>query len=117
MFAQSGDVVSDKRHAANMDKNQPGIVAALRKMGYSVELNHNDIVVGIRGASYWYEIKDPSKAIKKDGTWRKGALRPSQVRLQAEFRGHYEIVTTLEQILADIKKNELRVLDALIFDR
>ena len=45
-----------------VDANQPDIVKELRKLGYSVELDHDDIIVGHNGRTYWYEIKTGPKS-------------------------------------------------------
>ncbi len=88
--------MSRNRYAARIDANQPEIVKQLRELGYSVELNHDDILVGIDGVTYWYEIKTSAKA----------QVKPSQIKLLDNWQGHYKIVWSLEMILADIKKNE-----------
>lgn len=75
-----------------IDANQPEIVKTLRKMGISVELNHDDILVGYNGKTYWYEIKTSEKSDIKD----------SQIKLLAEYKGHYKIVWSVEMILDDI---------------
>jgi len=77
-----------------IDANQPEIVKNLRKMGFTVELDVNDILVGTQGRTFWYEIKN------KDGRNRK---QKSQEELEQTWRGHYKIVWNLEEILADIK--------------
>ncbi len=95
--------MTHKRFANKVDANQPHIVTTLRGIpGVTVELDHDDILVGYQGRTYWYEIKDPDKTLKKDGTWRKGALKKSQIRIESEFTGHYKIVTDVDQILDDM---------------
>lgn len=94
--------MSSLRRAKKIDVNQTDIVKDLRKMGYSVALDHDDVLVGAHGKTYWFEIKDPAKTLKKDGSFRAGALKDSQIKLQDEWRGHYSVVTTLEQILGEI---------------
>jgi hypothetical protein len=90
------------RTAAKVDANQNQIVEDLRKIpGLSIELGHDDILVGWQGRTYWYEIKNPEKANKK-GEVYPSAIKPDQKRLIAEFKGHYKIVTTTEEILDDI---------------
>ena len=79
-----------------IDANQPEIVKTLRAMGISVELDHDDILVGYKGKTYWYEIKTGEKAKIKD----------SQIKLLAEYKGHYKIVWSVDMILEDIKFNE-----------
>ncbi len=85
--------MSKFRRAAKVDANQPAIVDELRKRGYSVEVGHDDILVGRNGRTYWYEIKTDEKAAVKD----------TQIKLQENFKGHYAIVWTIEMILEDIK--------------
>jgi len=88
----------------NTDNNQPEIVRALRKIpGLSVETGHDDIIIGYKGRNYWYEIKNPAE-VKKDGTpvKRKNKTYDKQMNLQANFTGHYAIVTTVDQILEEI---------------
>lgn len=85
-----------------IDSNQPDIVKALRSIpGVTVEPDHDDIIVGFRGATYWFEIKEPG-AVGKDGRVRPSELRPSQQRLLATFTGHYQVVWCLDQILQAI---------------
>jgi len=79
-----------------IDANQPGIVKELRKLGYSVELDHDDIIVGHNGRTYWYEIK----------TGPKSDIKPSQIKLLDEFKGHYKIVWSTQMIIDDIKELE-----------
>lgn len=77
-----------------IDTNQPQIVKELRALGYSVELDHDDILVGYRGKTYWFEIKTGPKAVIKD----------SQTKLLAEFKGHYSIAWSTEMIIEEINK-------------
>ena len=92
------------RQAAKVNENQKDIVDELRKEpGISVELGHDDIIVGYKGRNYWYEIKDPAKTLDKDGRVKKNAIKPSQIKLLREYTGHYRIVWTLDEILHEIK--------------
>ena len=83
-----------RRRADRIDANQPEIVKELRDKGYSVELSHDDILVGYKGYTFWYEIKTGPKA----------KIKPSQLKLLDEWQGHYKIVWTAEMIINDIKK-------------
>ena len=84
--------MSKWRRAAKIDANQPEIVKALRKIpGVTVELGMDDILVGYKGKTFWYEIKVSEKA----------DVKPSQVKLNSDWRGHYKIVWSLEMILKD----------------
>ena len=94
--------MSKWRRAAKVDANQPDIVKALRKMpGVSVEVGHDDIIVGYRGLTYWYEIKEPG-TVCANGEIRESAKKPSQRKLEAEWTGHYRIITSIDDILSDI---------------
>lgn len=103
------------RRAAKVDDNQRGIVEALNAIpGVGCAVGHDDVLVGYRGQTYWFEIKRP-EAMRKDGTPRKGAIKPSQSTLKATWPGHYAIVSTLGEILREIGVEEhvLRSLDYL----
>tara|TARA_R100001377_G_scaffold13570_2_gene6855 strand:- start:972 stop:1256 length:285 start_codon:yes stop_codon:yes gene_type:complete len=89
------------RTAARIDSNQKSIVKKLRACGISVQTNMDDILVGYKGRNFQYEIKDP-KTLKKDGNFKAGTIKPSQIALQQKWKGHYSIVTTFEEILEDI---------------
>ena len=96
--------MSRNRHAARIDSNQREIVEQLRKIpGVKVELNHDDILVGYKGRTYWYEVKDPSTVSSKTGDVRQSEKKPSQIKLENEWTGHYRIIWKLEQILNEIK--------------
>lgn len=82
--------MSKFRRAARIDKNQNEIVEALRATpGVTVELGHDDILVGYEGRTYWVEIKSGPKA----------RIKPSQEKLLAEWKGQYNICWELDQIL------------------
>lgn len=70
----------------------------------TVEVGHDDILVGYMGRTYWYEIKSPD-CVKADGTLKAGALKDSQIALKKTWRGHYRIVWSLPQIISDINNN------------
>ena len=93
------------RWAANVDKNQNAICEALEKLGFSVEKGHDDILVGKHGKTWWFEIKSENAVSKKTGKVREKAKKKSQVRLDNEWKGHYKIVSSLDEILADIRNN------------
>jgi len=96
--------VSKYRRAAAIDENQPAIVKELRKLGYSVQTGMDDIAVGYNGKTYWFELKDPAKTLNKNGDYKAGAIKESQIKLHAEWKGHYSIVHSIEQILAELNK-------------
>jgi len=96
--------LSKYRQAAKVDTNQGDIVKNLRKLGYTVEVGHDDILVGDQGLTYWYELKQEDAISKKTGEVRPSEIKKSQRDLRDNWKGHYKIVWTLEQILTDIKK-------------
>jgi hypothetical protein len=98
------------RQDAKVDANQPGIVSKLRSIpGVTVELNHDDILVGYRNLTFWYEIKNPELACDKNGKIRESAIKPDQKRIRAEFTGHYKIVSSFEEIWEDIQNTIKRL--------
>jgi hypothetical protein len=85
--------MSKYRRAAKVDGNQAEIVKALRAIpGISVATRHDDILVGYRGRTYWYELK---KSVKAE-------VKPGQEMLRQTWQGHYAIVSSVEEILAEI---------------
>jgi hypothetical protein len=78
------------RRAAKVDANQPRIVAALRKLGFSVKTRVDDILVGGFGHNLWVELKSPGC---------ENRLKPSQERLLAEWEGAYMVTSELQDIL------------------
>ncbi len=92
----------DRYDRSKIDSNQQEIVKKLRSIpGVTVELNHSDFLLGYKGKTFWYECKTESP-YKANGELRKGALKDSQIKLLAEWEGHYKVVWTFEQILDEI---------------
>lgn len=91
------------RRAAKVDENQAGIVAALRKVGCSVQLLHMvgagcpDAMVGWNGDIFLLEIKDgakPPSARKRTGpqiTWH-DAWRGKPVAVVCNIREALEAI-------------------------
>ena len=94
--------MSKNRFSARTDVNEKDIVKDLRKLGYQVEVGHDDILVAANGKTLWFEIKDPKHVSKKTGQINESAKKPSQKRLEKDWQGHYKIVSSLEEILADL---------------
>jgi len=95
--------MSKFRRAAKVDLNQLIIVQALRSMpGVTVEVSHDDILVGYNNRTYWYEIKSNRAVSKKTGKVLESAKKKSQKRLEATWAGHYMIVSCLDEILEEI---------------
>lgn len=87
------------RRRGKVDRNQPEIVRALRQAGASVlsmsDLGDGapDIAVGLRGQTFFFEIKD-------------GLAKPSERRLTEQeklwhqnWRGHVEVVESVKDAL------------------
>jgi hypothetical protein len=88
---------------AKIDENQPEIVRALRKIpNLSVEVGHDDILIGYRGKTYWIEIKSPDEANKRTGKVFPSKIKDSQKDLLANWKGHYAICVNLDQIFKEI---------------
>lgn len=90
------------RRAAKVDVNQREMVALLRSVpGITVEVGHDDILVGHKGKTYWFEVKAPN-CVGKTGDIRESAKKESQKKLEKEWRGHYQIVWHVDQIMAEL---------------
>lgn len=78
--------------AARIDKNQPSIVAALRKLGATVLHLHTlgggapDLAVGYRGRNALIEIKDGDKPPSAQ------KLTPDEVEFHRDWRGQVAII-------------------------
>lgn len=85
------------RRAANVDCNQPEIVAALRGAGASVQLLHAvgcgcpDLLVGFRGENYLLEVKDGEKPPSER------LLTAAQEKWHATWRGRKTIVRSVAE--------------------
>ena len=88
------------RRAARIDRNQPEIVEALRKLGASVQPLHTahdgipDLLVGFQGRNFLLEVKDGTKPPSA----RK--LTSCQVQWPREWSGQAAIVTSTEEAIA-----------------
>jgi len=92
------------RRAAKVDANQAEIIAALRKIGATVQPLHAvgagcpDLLVGWRGMNSVLELKDGSKPPSA----RK--LTPDQMKWHAEWQGHVAVVETVEQAIEAVMR-------------
>jgi hypothetical protein len=94
--------MSKNRYSARADANQPEIVKQLREMGATVQTGMDDLLVGWKGKTFWFEIKDPEKTLTKKGEWTSTALKPAQIKLCDEWKGHYRVVHSIEQIIKEL---------------
>lgn len=92
------------RRAAKVDANQSEIIAALRRIGATVQPLHAvgagcpDLLVGWRGMTSLLEIKDGSKPPSA----RK--LTPDQVKWHAEWQGHVAVVESVKEAIEAIMR-------------
>lgn len=91
------------RQTGRTDQNQEDIVKKLIMAGISVEVGHDDVLCGYNGRTFWFEIKRPEQANKK-GMVFNSSKKDKQKRLEQKWKGHYKIVTTLQEILDEIMK-------------
>lgn len=101
--------MSRRWQTKNTDRNEKKIVAKLREIpGVMVETGHDDLLVGYKGRTYWFEVKNPNK-INKDGTvqrqGRRNKTQEKQDKLLQEWPGQYNLVWNLDQILTVIGLN------------
>ncbi len=88
-----------------IDSNQQSIVKALRQIpGVTVEVDHDDIILGYQGVTYWYEIKTPEAVSKRTGAVKASEITKTEAKRLATFTGHYRIVWDIRQILEEILK-------------
>lgn len=77
------------------DQNEPAIIAALRSVGASVVSlsipDGPDLLVGLRGKTYCFEIKTET-----------GKLRKGQKVFSQTWEGHYAVVRSVDEALAEI---------------
>ena len=76
---------------------------ALRAIyGVTVETDHDDIFVGYKKVNYWYELKSIDAISKKTGKVKESSKQKSQKILSETWKGHYKIVSSLDEILKDM---------------
>jgi Holliday junction resolvase len=95
--------------AAKVDANQPDIVGAFRRLGFSVAVTSKmgdgfpDLVVGRRGHNLLIEIKDGSKIPSKR------QLTPAQEEFHRAWRGRIRIVERIEDVIKIANDTDLPV--------
>lgn len=91
--------------AAKIDANQPEIVAALRKIGCTVQILSSvgkgcpDILVGYRGRNFLLEIKDGAKSVSAQ------KLTPDQVEWHDLWNGQVNVVNCVDQAIEIVTCN------------
>lgn len=95
--------MSKYRRAAKVDKNQGAVIKALLDInGVSVEADHDDLLVGYKGRTYWIELKSEDAVSKKTGKVLESKIKKSQKKIRAEWTGQYLITASLDEILDEI---------------
>ena len=61
------------------------------------------IIKKFKGKTFWYEIKNPNTVSKKTGKILDSAKKKTQIQLEHDWKGHYKIVSSLDEILEEIK--------------
>lgn len=88
-----------------VDANQPDIVRLFRQMGCSVLILSEvgkgcpDICVGYHGQNFLVEIKDGSKPLSKQ------KLTPDERKFFAEWRGHVEVIRSVDDVIRFIREH------------
>lgn len=76
--------------------------ALLSIPGVTVEKDHDDILVGWKGRTFWYEVKSDRAVSRRTGRVLDKEKRKSQRRLEDRWTGHYKVVSSLDEILKDM---------------
>ena len=86
-----------------VDNNQKKIVEKFRQLGASVQIlsmigkGCPDILVGLNGKNYLFEIKNPDQPISQQ------VLTEHEIRFFANWNGHVEIIKTEEEVTNFVK--------------
>ena len=86
------------------DTGQQAIVKALRKRGYSVITNMDDLLIGHNGVNYWIELKRPESRSKRTGEILPSFIKEGQKELLRTYKGQYALCTCLEDIIEIVEK-------------
>lgn len=90
--------------AKKIDINQPKVVDQLRQLGISVRVTSMvgqgfpDLIAGVNGRTYCFELKNPDQPKSAQ------ELTADEAIFRSEWKGHYAVVTTIEEALAEINK-------------
>src|SRR5688572_20255894 len=101
--------LSKPMRARKTDSNQQELVKQMRKIGMSVFITSGvgdgfpDVVAGIRGVNYLFEIKDPAKPPSA----RK--LTPDEQEFFNTWKGCVHKVETIEDVLEILKRKHFLV--------
>jgi|WetSurMetagenome_2_1015567.scaffolds.fasta_scaffold255899_2 hypothetical protein len=91
--------MSKYRRDAKVDDNQNEAVKILRKLGVSVELGHDDFILGYNGVTLWVEWKSDRAISKRTGKVLESGIKDSQKRIREQFKGAYLITGSVFDII------------------
>ncbi len=97
------------RWASKVDAKHATIAKELRQAGCSVAhlfrlKGVGDILVGIHGACYLFEIKSDKKISHRSA----GKLTPDEKKFVDTWRGQHDVIESAEEALAVIRREERR---------
>jgi hypothetical protein len=99
------------------DANHDELVAVFERMGASVfdtsavGRGFTDIVIGMAGFNVLVEIKDGNKTASKK------ALGKAQVEFRGAWRGWYEVVESVDDVLALLNKIRLKQIARAAYEK
>ena len=96
--------MSKNRYGANRDKNEADIVEALRKLGCSVEVDHDDFLLSCNSLMFWVELKSENAVSKRTGKILESHVEENQKRIRDTWNDTYIIAADLEQIIDGMNK-------------
>lgn len=97
--------MSLNRYAKRRDANEREIIEALEAIGCTVAASDVvDLLVGRQGATYLLEVKDGNK------TPSRRKLTQSQKKLQAGWKGHYAVVTSVDEAIKAVTRKQAFIL-------
>ena len=96
--------MSRRHQMKNTDTNEKDIVKTLKKIpGVTVETGHDDLLVGFRKRTWWFEVKNPDEVNKEGMPYKKdNNTYRKQKKIYDEFTGQYHFVTTADEIMTII---------------
>jgi len=85
-----------RAYKPSTDKNELEIKKGLEKYGAIVQTGHDDLLVSYHDKLKQIEIKEQTPFTKKN-TFKKGYIKPSQIKLLETMNDNYAICWTLQQ--------------------
>lgn len=95
--------MSKNRYATHRDSNESQVIEDLEKLGCVVERDHDDFLMTCQGFMFWIELKSEN-ALKKDGNYKKGAVKKSQKKIKELWNDTYIIALDVDGIIKGVNK-------------